>query len=39
VLAALEMKDRWLQDTFRDMVSAWGGTAVGHLRPCSTWWI
>ena len=33
VLAALEMKNRWLQDTFREMVSARGGaTPVGQLR-------
>ena len=33
VLAALEMKDRWLQDTFREMVRERGGaTPVGQLR-------
>jgi AcrR family transcriptional regulator len=33
VLAALEMKDRWLQDTFRAMVRERGGaSAVGQLR-------
>ena len=33
VLAALEMKNSWLQDTFRDMVSERGGaTPVGQLR-------
>src|SRR5262245_52403014 len=33
VLAALEMKDRWLQDTFRTMVRERGGdSAVGQLR-------
>jgi AcrR family transcriptional regulator len=33
VLAALEMKNRWLQDTFREMVRERGGaTPVGQLR-------
>jgi AcrR family transcriptional regulator len=33
VLAALEMKNRWLQDTFREMVREHGGpTLVGQLR-------
>jgi AcrR family transcriptional regulator len=33
VLAALEMQNRWLQDTFRDMVRQRGGAApVGQLR-------
>jgi AcrR family transcriptional regulator len=33
VLAALEMKNRWLQDTFREMVRERGGAApVGQLR-------
>jgi AcrR family transcriptional regulator len=33
VLAALEMKDRWLQDTFRRLVRERGGaSAVGQLR-------
>jgi AcrR family transcriptional regulator len=33
MLAALEMKNRWLQDTFRDMVRDRGGaTPVGQLR-------
>jgi len=33
VLAALEMKNRWLQDTFREMVrKRGGGTLVGQLR-------
>jgi AcrR family transcriptional regulator len=33
VLAALEMKNRWLQDTFREMISERGGdTPVGQLR-------
>jgi AcrR family transcriptional regulator len=32
VLAALEMKNRWLQDTFREMIRELGGaTPVGHL--------
>jgi len=34
VLAALEMKNSWLQDTFREMVRERGGAApVGQLRP------
>jgi AcrR family transcriptional regulator len=33
VLAALEMKNHWLQQTFRDMVREHGGTSpVGQLR-------
>ena len=33
VLAALEMKNRWLQDTFREMVRERGGASpVGQLR-------
>lgn len=33
VLAALEMKNRWLQETFREKVGEPGGeTCVGHLR-------
>jgi AcrR family transcriptional regulator len=33
VLAALEIKNQWLQDTFREMVRERGGTsAVGQLR-------
>jgi AcrR family transcriptional regulator len=33
VLAALEMQNRWLQDTFREMVRECGGAApVGQLR-------
>jgi AcrR family transcriptional regulator len=33
VLAALELKNRWLQDTFRDMVRQRGGDSpVGQLR-------
>src|SRR3954447_1360926 len=33
VLAALEMKDRWLQDPFRSMVRERGGaSAAGQLR-------
>jgi AcrR family transcriptional regulator len=33
VLAALEMKNRWLQDTFREMVRTRGGaTPAGQLR-------
>src|SRR5262245_6238175 len=33
VLAALEMKKRWLENTFREMISERGGaTAVGQLR-------
>ena len=33
VLAALEMKNHWLQDTFRAMISEHGGaSAVGQLR-------
>src|SRR5262245_37185644 len=33
VLAALEMKDRWLQDTFRAMLRERGGASpVGQLR-------
>src|SRR5262249_55771133 len=33
VLAALEMKNLWLQETFRAMISEHGGaTAVGQLR-------
>jgi AcrR family transcriptional regulator len=33
VLAALEMKNHWLQDTFREMVRQRGGpSAVGQLR-------
>jgi AcrR family transcriptional regulator len=33
VLAALEMKNHWLQDTFRQMISEQGGaTPVGQLR-------
>src|SRR5262245_27771685 len=33
VLAALEMKNRWLQETFREMVREHGGpTLVGQLR-------
>jgi AcrR family transcriptional regulator len=33
VLAALEMKNQWLQDTFREMIRQRGGaSAVGQLR-------
>jgi AcrR family transcriptional regulator len=33
VLAALEMKNQWLQDTFREMIRERGGdSAVGQLR-------
>jgi AcrR family transcriptional regulator len=32
ILAALEMKNRWLQETVRDMIHQHTGSAVGQLR-------
>src|SRR5438067_1901151 len=32
MLAALEMKNCWLQETFREMIREHGGSAVGQLR-------
>ena len=38
MLVALELKHRWLQDTFREAIRERGGpTATGEFGSCSMW--